>query len=71
MAFRRAVTEHPSAEWLTRQITESFPWDTAPKNLIRDSDRTFGGAYKARVRAMGIGISRPRTARPGRTDILA
>src|ERR1700739_1476282 len=49
-----AVTEHPSAEGLGRPITESFPWDTAPKYLNRDNDRAFGGAYKARVRAMGI-----------------
>jgi transposase InsO family protein len=45
---------HPSAEWLARQITEAFPWDTTPKYLIRDHDRAFGGAFKARVRAMGI-----------------
>ena len=25
-----AVTRHPTAEWLARQITEAFPWDTAP-----------------------------------------
>ena len=49
-----AVTQHPTAEWLARQITEAFPWDTAPKYLIRDNDRAFGGAFKARVRAMGI-----------------
>src|SRR5262249_14180531 len=49
-----AVTGHPTAEWLARQITEAFPWDTAPKYLIRDNDRAFGGAFKARVRAMGI-----------------
>ena len=49
-----AVTENPTAEWLARQITEAFPWDTAPKYLIRDNDRAFGGAFKARVRAMGI-----------------
>jgi hypothetical protein len=49
-----AVTEHPTAEWLARQITEAFPWDTAPKYLIRDNDRAFGGVFKARVHAMGI-----------------
>ncbi len=49
-----AVTANPTAEWLARQITEAFPWDTAPKYLIRDNDRAFGGAFKARVRAMGI-----------------
>jgi transposase InsO family protein len=49
-----AVTRNPTAEWLAHQITEAFPWDTAPKYLIRDNDRAFGVAFKARVRAMGI-----------------
>jgi len=31
-----AVTQHPTAEWLARQITEAFPWDSAPEYLIRD-----------------------------------
>jgi transposase InsO family protein len=49
-----AATRHPTAEWLARQITEAFPWDSVPKYLIRDNDRAFGAAFKARVRAMGI-----------------
>jgi len=49
-----AVTRNPTAEWLARQITEAFPWDSAPKYLIRDNDRAFGVAFKARIRAMGI-----------------
>jgi hypothetical protein len=49
-----AVTRNPTAEWLARQITEAFPWDSAPKYLIRDNDRAFGAAFTARVRAMGI-----------------
>ena len=65
-----AVTQNPTAEWLARQITEAFPWDTAPKYLIRDNDRAFGGTFKARVRAMGIRDRPPRSARPGRTDML-
>src|SRR5262249_24329497 len=48
------VTRNPTAEWLARKITEAFPWDTAPKYLIRDNDRAFGAVFKARVRAMGI-----------------
>ena len=39
-----AVTQNPTAEWLACQITEA--WDTAPKYLIRDNDRAFGGAFK-------------------------
>src|SRR6266540_3680937 len=49
-----AVTRNPTAEWLARQITEAFPWGGAPKYLIRDNDRAFGVAFKARIRAMGI-----------------
>jgi hypothetical protein len=37
-----------------RQITEAFPWDTAPKYLIRDIDPAFGGAFKARVRVYPV-----------------
>jgi hypothetical protein len=49
-----AVTRNPTAEWLACQITEAFPWDSAPNYLVRDNDRAFGAAFKARVRAMGI-----------------
>jgi hypothetical protein len=46
--------EHGKKHWLARQITEAFPWDGAPKYLIRDNDRVFGAVFKAHVRAMGI-----------------
>jgi hypothetical protein len=49
-----AVTRNPTADWLARQITEAFPWDGAPKYLIRDNDRVFGAVFKAHVRAMGV-----------------
>src|SRR5947209_403214 len=32
------VTAHPTAEWITQQITEAFPWNEAPRYLIRDRD---------------------------------
>ena len=48
------MTRNPTAEWLARQITEAFPWNSAPKYLIRDNDRAFGVTFKARVRAIGI-----------------
>jgi len=49
-----AVTRNPTAEWLARQITEAFPYDTAPKYLIRDNDRPFEATFKVRIHAMGI-----------------
>jgi len=33
------VTTNPTAEWIARQLTEAFPWDEAPRYLIRDRDR--------------------------------
>src|SRR5262249_20477895 len=46
------VTRHPTAEWLARQITEAFPWASAPAYLVRDNDRAYGHAFRSRVRAM-------------------
>jgi hypothetical protein len=48
------VTRHPTAEWLARQITEAFPWTSAPTYLIRDNDKAYGHVFIARVQAMGI-----------------
>ena len=48
------VTGHPTALWLARQITEAFPWETAPGGLIRDNDGAYGVVFRRRVRAMGI-----------------
>jgi transposase InsO family protein len=48
------VTRHPTAEWLARQITEAFPWASAPAYLVRDNDRAYGKVFTARVMAMGI-----------------
>jgi hypothetical protein len=48
------VTNNPTAEWIAGQVTDAFPWDEAPRHLIRDRDSAFGPAYIRRVRAMGI-----------------
>jgi hypothetical protein len=52
------VTRHPTAEWLARQITEAFPWASAPAYLVRDNDRAYGHIFTSRVRAMGTARSR-------------
>ena len=48
------VTANPTAEWIARQITEAFPWDQAPRYLIRDRDASYGHAVTRRLAAMGI-----------------
>src|SRR5450759_5675248 len=56
------VTRHPTAEWLARQITEAFPWASAPAYLVRDNDCAYGHVFRSLVRAMGI---RDRPISPG------
>jgi hypothetical protein len=36
------VTTNPTAEWISRQIIEAFPWDSSPRYLIRDRDTAYG-----------------------------
>jgi hypothetical protein len=49
------VTQHPTAAWLSQQIIEAFPWETAPNSfLLRDRDASYGSVFSKRVAAMGI-----------------
>jgi len=48
------VTQNPTQVWLARQMTEAFPWDTAPRFLLRDRDTSYGQTFRDRVQAMGI-----------------
>jgi putative transposase len=59
------VTENPTQFWLARQITEAFPWDTAPRYLLRDRDTSYGVAFQNRIVAMGIEdvLTAPRSLR--------
>jgi transposase InsO family protein len=45
---------YPTADWVVRQITEAFPWNEAPRHMIRNRDRIYGAAVTRRLRAMGI-----------------
>ncbi len=47
------VTGHPTAGWLSRQVTEAFPRDTAPRYLLRDRDASYGSEFRRRVDANG------------------
>jgi putative transposase len=48
------VTDSPSAFWTGQQIVEAFPWDSAPKYLIRDRDKKYGQEFVRRVESLGI-----------------
>jgi len=48
------ITEHPTARWTAQQVVEAFPWDTAPRFLLRDRDGIYGADFRGRVKSMGI-----------------
>jgi hypothetical protein len=43
------VTTNPTAAWTGQQIVEAFPWDTAPRYMIRDRDGIYGFDFTRRV----------------------
>jgi transposase InsO family protein len=49
-----AVTEHPTSEWVAHQLLEAFPWDSAPRYLLRDRDRSYGETFSEAARWLGI-----------------
>jgi len=48
------ITEAPSAEWTVQQVVNAFPYDTAPRYLLRDWDCIYGSSFVQRVEGMGI-----------------
>jgi hypothetical protein len=48
-----AATAHPPAAWTAQQLREAFPWDRAPRYLLRDRDHAFDG-LGVTARAMGM-----------------
>ena len=48
------VTDSPTARWAAQQIVEAFPWDSAPRYLLRDRDGIYGQEFTSRVDHMGI-----------------
>jgi putative transposase len=48
------VTAHPTAEWTAQQLRNAFPWDSAPRYLLRDRDRISGDDFTRQLHDMGI-----------------
>src|SRR5262244_1964048 len=48
------ITEHPTAQWTAQQIVEAFPWNTAPRSLLRDRDSIYRVAFQHGIKNIGI-----------------
>ncbi|NNE39770.1 MAG: transposase [Marinicaulis sp.] len=49
-----AVTTIPTTAGVAQQLIEAFPWNEAPKYLVRDNDPVFNGRVQRRIRHIGI-----------------
>jgi transposase InsO family protein len=48
------ITTNPTAQWAAQQIAEAFPFDQAPRFLLRNRDGVYGHYFRDRVKHMGI-----------------
>jgi putative transposase len=48
------VTEHPTEQWTMQHMREAFPWDEAPRHVLRDRDAIYGRDFSAMTRDMGM-----------------
>ena len=58
-----AVTEYPAAAWTAHRLLEAFPWDTAPRYLLRDRDGSYGEKFREATEWLGIRevVTRPQS----------
>ena len=40
--------------WTAQQMVNAFPWDTAPRYLVRDRDQIYGAYFDTRVDGLGM-----------------
>ena len=48
------VTYYPSAEWIARQLYQAFPFESAPKDLVRDRNGIYGNEVVEALNNLGI-----------------
>jgi hypothetical protein len=64
-----AVTAHPSAEWLARQLTEAYGWQQAPRYIIRDRIVSIAVSLRAGFERWAYEIGRLQHTHRGRMDV--
>jgi hypothetical protein len=52
-----AVTVNPTAEWTARQLLDAFPWNNAPRYLLRDRDGVYERSSVTRRNGWAFGKS--------------
>jgi putative transposase len=47
------VTAHPTSAWVAQQVREAFPFEQAPRYLIRDRDSSYGDSFRRCLNNLG------------------
>ena len=63
VVIHHATTTHPTSRWVAQQLREAFPFDTAPRYLIRDRDGCYGAEVRETLEALGMAevLTAPRS----------
>jgi hypothetical protein len=54
MAGKRTLAGPVLSEWTAQQLVEAFPFESAPRYLLRDGDAIYGGKVHQKLHAPGI-----------------
>jgi putative transposase len=63
------ATEHPTSQWVVQQLREAFPEETAPKYLILDRDKKFGGDVPEILNSLGSRLIRTAYRSPWQNGV--
>jgi transposase InsO family protein len=63
------VTRHPTSAWVSQQLREAFPYDTAPKYLIHDRDAIFNAEVMETMETLGVKSKRTASKSPWQNGI--
>ena len=63
------VTANPTPAWTSLQLIQAFPFDSAPRYMIRDRDGIYGQQVPDTLKAQALNRSSPHLARLGKMAI--
>jgi len=60
------ITRHPTSAWVSHQLRETFPYDSASKYLIFDRGSNFNVEVVSTIKSFGSSQNGPASAARGR-----
>ncbi|MDR3792828.1 MAG: IS3 family transposase [Terracidiphilus sp.] len=63
------LTRNPTSAWISQQLREAFPYDTAPKYLIHDRDAIFNAEVMETMETLGVNSKRTAYKSPWQNGI--